>query len=213
MRILYLHGFASSPGSRKAQFFAEKLGRAGFPVEIVDLAEGDFEHLTIANQLRLIERVAANEPIALIGSSMGGYLAALYAARHPEVSRLILLAPAFDFHRLWQLELGPERLAAWERDGTLLVHHYALNREAPLSYGLMEDAARFEPFPNLSQPTLIFHGNQDAVVPVQQSVTYAAAHPNVQLVTLDSGHELTDVLDSMWPIALSFLQGTSGRVN
>ena len=94
-RILYLHGFASSPASSKARFFAARLRAAGGRVEIPDLAAGDFEHLTITGQLRVIEQAAAGEPVALMGSSLGGYLAGLYAARHPEVSRVILLAPAF----------------------------------------------------------------------------------------------------------------------
>src|SRR5690348_17748458 len=55
-----------------------------------------FEHLTISGQLGVLERTLQNEPVRLIGSSMGGYLAALYAARHPEVDRLVLLAPALD---------------------------------------------------------------------------------------------------------------------
>ena len=71
-RILYLHGFASSPASRKARFFAELLRAAGALVDIPDLAAGDFEHLTISGQLRVIERAAAGNPVALMGSSMGG---------------------------------------------------------------------------------------------------------------------------------------------
>ena len=93
--IVYLHGFASSPKSRKAQFFGRHLEGLGYAVEIPDLAEGDFEHLTLSGQLRVIERVAAGRAVTLIGSSMGGYLAGLYASRHPEVERLVLLAPAF----------------------------------------------------------------------------------------------------------------------
>ena len=46
------------------------------------------------------EKLAKGEPLVLMGSSLGGYLAALYAARHPSsVDRLILLAPAFRFSR------------------------------------------------------------------------------------------------------------------
>src|SRR4051794_18445384 len=108
--VVYLHGFASSPASRKAHFFYEQLQQSGFVVNVPDLAGGNFERLTISAQLRVIERTSAHKPFILIGSSLGGYLAALYAARHPEVDRLILLAPAFDFHRLWTAQLGPERL-------------------------------------------------------------------------------------------------------
>src|ERR1035437_5685219 len=103
-RILYLHGFASSTASSKARFFAERLRAAGALIDIPDLAAGDFEHLTISGQLRVIETAApaagdsappptsghlrvtepapAGEPVALMGSSRGGYLAAIYAARH-----------------------------------------------------------------------------------------------------------------------------------
>ncbi len=210
LRVLYLHGFASGPASRKARFFAERLAGLGVALEIPDLCEGDFESLTITGQLRVIERVAGNcrgdtRPLVLIGSSLGGYLAALYAARHSAIHRLILLAPAFNFYHLWENELGPQRLAAWRENGTMPVFHYGRQRELPLSFRLMEDAARYEPFPVFPQPALIFHGTRDAVVPVQQSAAFAKAHGNVRLARLDSDHELTDVLDEIWRRAEDFL--------
>ena len=90
MRTLYLHGFASGPASKKATFFRRRIPS----LEIPDLSAGDFEHLSITRQMVVIDELAAGGPVALVGSSMGGYLAALYAAGHPEVARLVLLAPA-----------------------------------------------------------------------------------------------------------------------
>jgi pimeloyl-ACP methyl ester carboxylesterase len=205
LRVVYLHGFASSPTSRKAQFFREQLRQLGFLVSVPDLAEGDFERLTVSAQLRVIERVAGHNPIILIGSSLGGYLAALYAARHPEVDRLLLLAPAFDFHTLWTTQLGPERAAAWKETGAIRVFHYAAGRELPLRYEFLEDASQFEPFPDFCQPALIFHGNHDDVVPVIYSSKFVEAHANARLVRLESGHELTDVLDEIWRRSHKFL--------
>lgn len=205
LRILYLHGFASSAASRKAGFFADRLAGERCRLEIPSLDQGDFEHLTIGDQLHLLERLLQNDRAILIGSSLGGYVAALYAARHPEVERLVLLAPAFNFSELWRDELGPERLEAWKQHGTLPVFHYAENREVPLSYDFMLDAGRFEPFPNFSQPALVFHGNQDASVPVQYSTVFAEQHPNVRLVRLDSGHDLTDSLETIWLQTRPFL--------
>jgi hypothetical protein len=207
LRVLYLHGFASSPQSRKARFFAEKLSERGFPVEIPDLAGGDFEHLTISRQLLEVEKAARNEPVVLIGSSLGGYLAALYAVRHPEAARVILLAPAFAFHRLWTTELGKERLDSWREKGSVLVFHYGEGREVPLAFDLMEDAARFEPFPDFEQPGLIFHGIKDTVVPLRLSEEFTTSHPNVKLVGLNSGHELTDVLEEIWRASTDFIEG------
>src|SRR6185437_13922113 len=110
-RFVYLHGFASGPASRKASFFRERLAGHGIALEIPDLAEGNFRGLTLTAQLQAIQRLGQG-PLVLIGSSLGGYLAALYAAVHPgQVERMVLLAPAFNFYELWTETLGPENLA------------------------------------------------------------------------------------------------------
>jgi pimeloyl-ACP methyl ester carboxylesterase len=210
LRVLYLHGFASSPASRKARFFAEKLAALGFAVEVPDLAEGDFEGLTITRQLAVVERLGRRERVIVIGSSLGGYLAALYAARHPEVDRLILLAPALRFHRLWSDEFGPDRLRLWREKGRIPVFHYGAGCSRLIGYQLMEDASRFEPNPQFSQPCLICHGTADPLVPIAQSVEFAATHANVRLIRLASGHELTDVLDEIWEKSEKFLVPNPG---
>src|ERR1700687_2251097 len=100
-RVVYLHGFASSPLSSKAQFFRRKFAACGVPMEIPQLDEGRFEELTISRQLGVIERAVGEQPAILIGSSLGGYLAALYASLHAslhkdqrpsQIERLVLLA-------------------------------------------------------------------------------------------------------------------------
>jgi uncharacterized protein len=205
LRILYLHGFASSPASRKATFFAQRLRARGFSVDIPDLAEGNFEGLTISGQLRLVERVSCGEPVILIGSSLGGYLASLYAARHTEVPRLVLLAPAFQLYKLWTANLTHEDLAGWKAAGAVPVFHYGEGRKMPIGYQFINDANRFEPFPDVTQPVLIFHGEQDSSVPIEYSLEFTRRHPNARLIRLPSGHELTDVLEPMWEQIEKFL--------
>jgi pimeloyl-ACP methyl ester carboxylesterase len=213
-RVIYLHGFASSPQSRKAQFFAGKVHGEGFMFEAPDLAAGDFEHLTISGQLGIVERLLASGPAILMGSSLGGYLAALCAARQPaRVRKAILLAPAFGFHDLWTRELGPERVKMWRENGTIPVFHYGEGREIPLAFDLLRDAARYEAFPEISQAGLIFHGVDDPLVPIAQSRSYVAARPNVRLLEFRSGHELTDVLDDMWLAAKDFMLGGDGTAD
>jgi pimeloyl-ACP methyl ester carboxylesterase len=207
LRVLYLHGFASSPRSRKAQFFGEKLAEKGVRLETPALDQDDFEHLTITRQLRVIERIVADDAVVLIGSSLGGYLAALYAARNSNVQRLLLLAPAFQFHSLWTSSIEPERLRQWREHGTAPVFHYGEGREVPLAYGLIVDAAKYEPWPDFRQPALIFHGTADTSVPVEYSAKFAESHPNARLIRMESGHEMTDVLDQIWHQSDMFLWG------
>jgi pimeloyl-ACP methyl ester carboxylesterase len=204
-RVLYLHGFASSPKSRKAQLFRKRFAEAGVDLEIPDLEQGAFRNLTIGGQLRVIERALDGEPAHLIGSSMGGYLAALYAARHPEAQRLVLMAPAFGFARRWADNLGEKALTEWRDRGALDVFHYAANGPSPLGWGLMEDALGYEDEPAVEQPTLIWHGLQDSVVPVDASRAFVARNRHAQLVEVASDHELADVAERIAEAALGFL--------
>ena len=206
MRVVYLHGFASTSASRKARLFNGRLAAHGILVEALDLAP-DFEHLTISGQLAIIDEAVNNEPVILIGSSLGGYLAALFAADHPEVQRLILLAPAFDFFDLWTKEIGPAKLQDWRESGFISVFHYGMGREAKLGYQLIQDAGKYPPFPDFSQPCLLLHGLKDLVVPFEKSARFADMHTNVTLISFDSGHELTDVLDEIWKATSIFLLG------
>jgi pimeloyl-ACP methyl ester carboxylesterase len=200
--IVYLHGFASGPNSGKAQFFRRKFAEHGVPMEIPQLDEGNFEGLTISSQLNVVERAVAGKPAILMGSSLGGYLAALYAARHPEIERLVLLAPAFQFPRRWRERYSAED---WMRDGSIPVFHYGDGRERLLGYQFVEDSANYEDEPRFSQPALIIHGLHDPVVPSAISSAYAGLHSNVKLILMESGHELTDVLDPMWSQISDFL--------
>jgi pimeloyl-ACP methyl ester carboxylesterase len=192
-KIIYLHGFASSPLSSKAQFFRRRFAESGVTIEIPRLDEGNFEALTITGQLGVIDRAVAGSAAILMGSSLGGYLAALYAARHPEIERLVLLAPGFQFPRRFRQFYSTP------------IFHYGYQREMKLGYQIVEDAANYEDEPAFLQPALVIHGTLDSVVPAAISMDYAAVHPNVTLHLIESGHELTDVLDPMWDRVREFL--------
>ena len=94
-----------------------------------------------------------------------------------------------------------------ETSGAMDVFHYGEGRNCALGYQLMEDAAQYEDYPDLSQPCLIFHGVHDGIVSVRYSEEFAASRPNVELHAVDSGHELLDVLDAMSARVEAFLKG------
>jgi pimeloyl-ACP methyl ester carboxylesterase len=116
VRILYLHGFASSARSSKAAFFKQKLHELGVELETPDLNEPDFSTLTIA---RMVQQVLAlldgrSEPAVLIGSSLGAFVAVQVAlARPAQVKGLILFAPALDFTGNRMKNLGSQGLDEW----------------------------------------------------------------------------------------------------
>lgn len=205
MRIVYLHGFASSPRSGKAQFFAKRFREKGAEVEIPELDRGYFQHLTITGQLTVLRECVGDDAAVLMGSSLGGYLAALFAAEHPNIEKLILMAPAFRFASRWREMYPAEEMALWKQNGTYPIFHYGYGRKLPLAYEFVEDSLHYEEEPEFSQPALILHGTRDQVVPVQISQSYAAQHATVQLRLFNSGHELTDVLEPMWDEVRVFL--------
>ncbi len=206
MRVIYLHGFSSGPMSRKARFFQSHLEKEGVEVLVPDLAQGDFENLTITGQLAVLEAAAGSGPVRLVGSSMGGYLAALLAALKPAcVERVVLLAPAFGFAERWPAVVGQAAMEQWLTTGKLPVFHYGEGRLRDLGLAMYEDSRNYPGAPHFPQPGLIFHGVHDAVVPVEASRAFAASHGNMRLIEMDSDHELTDVMPQIWDGCREFL--------
>jgi pimeloyl-ACP methyl ester carboxylesterase len=208
--IFYLHGFASSPGSTKIRYFSERLREHGVTLVCPDFNEPDFKTLTMTRMLDQLERQlppAGGPPVALIGSSLGGTLAILAAARSPSrVERLVLLAPAVMFAKAGHHLLPPERIDEWRRRGSLPFFHYAANQELELDYTFYEDSLRYDAFNAVvPQPALIFQGLRDASVDHRTVEQFANARPNVTLSLLDDDHQLIASLPRMWNDIQPFL--------
>jgi pimeloyl-ACP methyl ester carboxylesterase len=206
MRFIYLHGFASSPRSTKAIFFSERLARLGHVVDVLDLEEGDFEGLTITRQLGVVRRTIARTAgeLAIIGSSMGGYLALVAAADEPRVRQLMLMAPAIDMRAQWAERYGTEKLAAWKAAGAAPTFHHASGKERLIGYAFYEDLGRYDPAPPAGIPTLAFMGRRDETVAPTAVERWASQNAKVRLRWLDSGHELVDQLETLWSETVAF---------
>ena len=204
--LVYLHGFASGPGSTKAQFLRAQFATLGVRLEIPDLAP-DFTHQTVTGMLAIVEPMLAAGPAVLLGSSLGGHLAALAAARAPaRVRALVLFAPAFGFTARWEQRIGPAAAAKWRAEGTIPVYHYGREREEPLSIALLDDARRYPDEPDPPCPVLVFAGRQDEAVPLATVEHFATSRPGRELVVFDARHELIEVLEPMWEQALAWLR-------
>ena len=209
MRVVYLHGFASSARSTKAAFFAEKLAAKGIEMLVPDLNEPDFSTLTVTRMLKQAGDAidAVVDPVALIGSSLGGFVAVQAALQHDaRVQRLVLLAPALDFDGNRLSDLGDRGLDEWKASNRLEVFHYGYGRMMPVQYDLYADARRYNALDAvLKQPVQVFQGRRDTAVDPDTVERWAAARPNVELHLLDDDHQLLGSLSEIWKQIERFL--------
>jgi hypothetical protein len=209
MNYLYLHGFASSPQSTKARYMQQKFAELGLTLHVPDLNLTDFSTVTLSEQLDYLDRTYLhnNEPIVVLGSSLGGFLALQLAAKSLLVQKLILLAPAFGFSHRIAKALGAENVTKWQQDGIREFYHYGLKRNVNLQFQFFVDAQKYsEENLTRSLPMLIFHGIYDDVVPASLSEEFAKRRSQVTLKLRNDDHALGKDLDSIWQDTKQFLE-------
>jgi pimeloyl-ACP methyl ester carboxylesterase len=211
VRYAYLHGFGSGPLSRKGIRLRRDFRDAGIRLELPDLNVPSFETMTFSSILAKLDRLAAeagdDARWRIVGSSMGGYLAARWSAMRPgRVERQVLLCPGFDLPSRWPAIVGDEAMRSWQEDGALPLPD-ALGRPRPVHWAFVEDARAHPGWPAPVCPTLIVHGTRDEVVPAEGSRDYVLRHPGVRLVEVDDDHALAASLDRVGAECLEFLVG------
>ena len=197
---LYLHGFASSPGSTKARAFQAWGASRDLAIDALDLRVPSFENLRFsaikARVRRAIDESAGsgNEHRAravLIGSSLGGLTACRVAEEDPRVCAVLAMAPAFRLAERWKTQMTAEAWEAWRRDGFLEVDDHATKQRSRVDFGFVEELERLDAgTPDVRVPVLILHGRADEVVDIERSRSFAAGKRHVRLVEVDDGHEL-----------------------
>lgn len=189
--LAYLHGFASGPAGNKARHCRSWAEARGIPFHAPDLNLPTFEALTITAQVEAAEALirTLEAPPVLVGSSLGGLVAAAVAKRGVPLPHLLLLAPAFGF--------ADRRLtgSAWEgyrAHGHQQVYHWADAQWRELGPQLLEDldAWRDEEAWVVRCPVTLIHGLHDEAVPVEESRAFAARHPHAVLHAPEDDHAL-----------------------
>ncbi len=153
--LLFIHGKDGSSQGFKVQYL-----RRLYPDLLAPDFPGDFwQRMT---QLKAL--IGDTTGWTVVGSSMGGLMAAVFACQHPgQVDKLVLLAPALAFVDLAQTPLLPS-----------------------------------------DTPTVIYHGRQDDVVPLEKTRQVAEQlFPNLEFHVVDATHDLNPLLPSIdWPALL-----------
>ncbi|MBX3463182.1 MAG: alpha/beta fold hydrolase [Planctomycetes bacterium] len=198
---LYLHGLGSVRTGEKSTSLLQHAARRGRACLRIDQrghgeSSGRLGEVTIGELVADVRRVLAHlGPQIVVGSSLGGLVAAFAAAAEPHLVRgLCLLAPALGFTAQLERHLDAEgRL--WTSEGRAFV----------VERRVLDDAAGLDErgLPAcLSMPTLLVHGTADDIVPPHASERFVAAiaHPAKDLWLVPGGdHRLNTVADAVWP--------------
>lgn len=138
---------------------------------------GKFEDITVSEAvddiLQVIEFVKDRgfKKIALFGSSFGGCASIIAASKTDDLSALILRSPVSDYKNLEISRFTAEELKEWKEKG--YTYKSEAGGEKKMNYSYLEDLLKlneYEAAKNINIPTFISHGDQDSVVPLEQSL-------------------------------------------
>ncbi|MFL2971032.1 MAG: alpha/beta hydrolase family protein [Candidatus Thalassarchaeaceae archaeon] len=190
MRVLWAHGLEGSPNGSKPTWISDNLGW-----EVLCPAMSDYGW-TIAEQTEVIAKnIAENEDIDVVmGSSYGGLAIANASERFAgRELRLVLLAPAFGLAENFRSIAGEQGLNEWEKTGLRQYFHHGFGHEVPFGWDFITSADEMS-WPTLHHPTVILHGNQDDIVPLESSRKVAESNELVELIEVEDGHRLAGSL-------------------
>ena len=141
----------------------------------------------------LLDHIDAEEFDLVAGSSMGGLAAANASALRPNARfGLLLIAPAFGLAEMWRSNLSPEEMQAWEDGDGRAYHHHGFGHDITLGWDFMQTAERMS-WPELNHPTVILHGVQDDVVPIENSRRMSRENTNVvTLMEIEDSHRMQE---------------------
>lgn len=204
--VLLCHGFLSGKNSTTNTMLTRLLNERGLATFRFDFfgqgeSEGPFEAITTTLAIQQTETALdlltarGYDHIGLVGSSFGGLVAILTAARRRDLACLALKCPVVDFAEELRLTFGAEELARWQATDTIPNIMGGADR-IRLQYGFYDDCLQqiaYGPAEKITVPTLIVQGEQDECVPLHQSHRlYAALGGQKRLDLLpDADHQFT----------------------
>ena len=199
--VVLCHGMESTKEGTKHQALAGRLDALGyatlrFDFSYVGESEGRFEDLTIGGEVDDLAgacafvRARGATVLGVVGSSLGGTVALLYAVSDRDVRALVTIAAVS--RPLGIVErLGPEVVATWRRTG------YREEATGRLKRGFLDDLAHHDVLAAaraLRAATLVTHGEEDDVVPVADAYALHAALPAPKSLVVTPGcdHRYSD---------------------
>lgn len=175
--VILCHGMESDKNSEKLIYLSEALASRGilalrFDFSFVGESSAKFEDITYSGEVEDLGAAYAfvqnRDPgkIAILGSSMGGSVALLFAAEEPAVAALVTVAAPVHPEQFPRRILTPKQIDQWRNQGFTLYHGQRLN------VSLLHDLEKInvcEAVKRITCPVLIVHGDADELVPVKEA--------------------------------------------
>jgi alpha/beta superfamily hydrolase len=134
--VILCHGMESNKDSDKLVLFSRELARLNLLALRFDFAcadPGKFEEITYSGEVEdLVAALAFMRDrhagkIALLGSSMGGTVALLFAAQHADVATVVTIAAPVHPERFTSRLLTPAQVQQWRKTGYTFYHGRRIN--------------------------------------------------------------------------------------
>tara|TARA_B100001123_G_C14960857_1_gene887630 strand:- start:12 stop:686 length:675 start_codon:yes stop_codon:yes gene_type:complete len=194
MHILFAHGFEGSPSGSKPTYFQDQLGHQ------VTAPLLHTEGWTIKNQASvLLQALDDDDGIdILVGSSMGGLAASIVSSWRPERKiGVLLLAPAFGCISTFVERLTVAEQNRWREEGSHTYHHHGVGTDIDLPWSFIDEGTSLE-WTLPQHPTIIIHGREDDLVPIENSLDVAHRSSAVMSVHCpNDGHRLKESQELM----------------
>jgi hypothetical protein len=201
--IICMHGFGGSKSSSRI----ESLHKEMIPCQVGTFAfdwpghgesKSGFENLTVKNCLEDLKQVydyvtrLHHVPVWCFATSFGGYMAVLYHDRYPEAfEKIMLRSPALKMGQILLNDLDEkerkEFLAGAPRD-------FGFDQPLILTRDSYYDFCAHDAFavvPEHPERMFIIHGDQDDLVPPEDSVEFARKH-NIKIQLLKGADHMYD---------------------
>lgn len=200
--IICAHGLGGSHSSSTAHY-ARQLAPCGVAVYCFDFcggggteSDGETTQMSVMTEVSDLEAVIEaamqwefvdTERIVLLGTSQGGAVAAITAARHAQdIAGLVLMYPGFVISDIVH-EMFPSRE---EIPDSFPFHWIMAGRPYAAD---MWDYDVYKEIGNYKKKVLLLHGNKDTVVPISYSERAAATYEDVEYYVIDGAeHGFTD---------------------
>lgn len=200
--VILCHGMESNKESEKLVYLGRAMAQRGimvlrFDFRYVGESSGKFEDITYSGEVEDLKAahtlVQSRNPgkIAILGSSMGGTVALLFAAQQPGLAAVVTVAAPIHPERFPCRVLTPSQAEQWRAQG------FTRHNGQRINLSLLHDLERLnvpEAVKTITCPVLILHGDADEVVPVEEAhELYAALGHSKRLSILPAtDHRLSD---------------------